>query len=150
MKTKILAATVFAAGGAFALNGPASAQFSGPNPPGIQSPGCAGDCSPAGFGVPSGSWSENARAYITERRIRSGVTAFKARNYDRAAHYLTLALEDRPQETRLSYLTGAAHYFDGERSLAREHLTKALAQSGSLDESQRTLAQRMLADVSED
>ena len=139
---------------ALTLAAPVSAQFAGPNPPGIQSPGCAGDCSPAGFGAQSGNWSQNARASITERRIRSGVTAFKAKNYDRAAHYLTLALEDRPEEDRLNYLAGAAHYFDGERALAREHLTRALAQSsarsGSLDQSQRALAERMLADVSQD
>jgi hypothetical protein len=146
---KTLAALACSALVCISHGAPASAQFVPPNPPGIVSPGCAGDCTDPGFGQRlSGTLASGDM--ISERRIRTGVTALKVRNYDRAAHYLTLALEQRPDDAHLRYLAGAAHYFDGQHDAARALLTASLEAPEGLKEDEAALARQMLASLPRD
>ena len=134
-----------------ALTTPASAQSAGPDynsGPFNPAAGCSGGCS-QDPGIPTnlGSAGRVSAGYYTWRRIRAGERAIRARNYDRAVHYFSLALEDRPEETVVQYLVGASHYLNGDDEAAQAMLANALSEPGSLSEGQRKLAERMLTDL---
>lgn len=135
----------------FAVTTPASAQFAGPDynsGPFNPAAGCASGCS-QDPGTPTnlGAAGRVSPEYYTLRRIKAGERALNARNYDRAVHYFSLALEDMPEDAGVQYLAGASHYLNGDAAQAQEQLSSALSDDSSLDETRRKLAERMLADL---
>ncbi|MEE4289699.1 MAG: hypothetical protein V2J14_10045 [Erythrobacter sp.] len=133
-----------------ALGASASAQVAGPDyhaGPFNPAAGCSGGCSADRDVLTDFADVRISESYYTLRRIRAGERALRARNYDRAIRYFSLALEDRPEDTGIRFLIGAAHYLNGDDANAQSLLSSALGEPASLNETQRKFAERMLADL---
>lgn len=141
--------TVFATSGALAMAAPANAQMVEMNPPVIESPDCAGDCSRhAAFMVIAPCYWAMIDA-ATCRLLACAIRAQKAERAERAARNFPLACERQPDRAQVRHHVDVSHYLRGYKSTAKRLLQTALDGSGrgELTDRQRELAREVLAEM---
>ena len=136
---------------ALVLSAPASAQLVGSNPPGIESPGCAGDCTFESRELLDTERYSDMIDRATANLIQRGYRSLKGGKTDRAVRNFRLALERQPDHAEVRYHAGIAYFLSGKATSARPLLESAIygAEHGQLTAEQRAAAAHVIAKLDE-